>query len=159
MRKTKGGGRQDWRTPKRLFDCLERNFGAFDLDVAADDENHLCDRYFTKDHSALVFEWRAQRAFCNPPFSQMSSFLIRARDRADTEGCTTFVIGPLDSGVRWFRGEVWGKVNGILLLAPRVNFVPPPGVKASSASGSSAIYVFTPEAPPQNPEVRLLVWR
>lgn len=60
-------GRQDWRTPPALFATLDRRFGPFNLDAAASDGNHMCDRYFTEEDDALTQDWNG-RVFVNPPF-------------------------------------------------------------------------------------------
>ncbi len=46
----------EWSTPQDFYDRLNRIF-CFNLDAAADDENHKCDRYFTKEHDGLSQSW------------------------------------------------------------------------------------------------------
>lgn len=46
----------EWETPQDLFDQLDSEFG-FNLDVCANDENHKCPVYITKDHDALTMDW------------------------------------------------------------------------------------------------------
>lgn len=61
--------RYDWRTPRVLFDLLDREF-AFTLDGAADDYNHLCRRYLTVEEDALQADWMDERVFVNPPYGR-----------------------------------------------------------------------------------------
>lgn len=46
----------EWETPQDLFDRLNRIFH-FTLDVAANDENHKCEKYFTKEQDGLTQKW------------------------------------------------------------------------------------------------------
>ena len=46
----------EWETPDAFFQDLDREFH-FDLDVCASDENHKCDRYFTKEQDGLSHSW------------------------------------------------------------------------------------------------------
>lgn len=51
---------------------------AWDLDVAACDEAHLADAYFTKAHDGLAQPWRAPRVWCNCPYSQIAAWVEKA---------------------------------------------------------------------------------
>lgn len=46
----------NWATPQKLFDELDKTFH-FTLDVCADELNHKCDRFFTKDDDGLKQDW------------------------------------------------------------------------------------------------------
>lgn len=46
----------EWSTPDAVFEELNNEFN-FDLDAAANDENHKCDRYFTKEQDGLKQNW------------------------------------------------------------------------------------------------------
>ena len=46
----------DWATPQRLFDELNRTFH-FTLDVCASKENAKCTKYFTKEQDGLKQDW------------------------------------------------------------------------------------------------------
>lgn len=48
--------RDDWETPQWLYDLIDEIWG-IEIDVAANDENHKCDRYFTKEQDALKQSW------------------------------------------------------------------------------------------------------
>lgn len=45
-----------WATPQDFFDELNEEFG-FDLDPCADDQNHKCERYFTREQNGLLQDW------------------------------------------------------------------------------------------------------
>lgn len=61
-------GKDDWETPKDLFDKLNEEFG-FTLDACATDENAKCSHYFTEDTDGLSQDWQGQTVYCNPPYS------------------------------------------------------------------------------------------
>ena len=46
----------NWATPPDFFQALDKEFH-FDLDPAADDTNHKCDKYFTVAEDGLSQEW------------------------------------------------------------------------------------------------------
>lgn len=46
----------EWTTPQELFDKLNEEFN-FNLDPCSTDENHKCDRYFTKKQDGLKQDW------------------------------------------------------------------------------------------------------
>lgn len=45
-----------WSTPQWFFDRLNSMF-CFDLDVCADETNHKCETYFTKEQDGLKQKW------------------------------------------------------------------------------------------------------
>ena len=46
----------EWSTPQELFDMLNHAF-KFDLDPCADESNHKCDLYYTKEQDGLKQPW------------------------------------------------------------------------------------------------------
>lgn len=46
----------EWTTPQEFFDKLNEEFN-FNLDPCSTDENHKCDRYFTKKQDGLKQDW------------------------------------------------------------------------------------------------------
>lgn len=62
-------GKDDWGTPQDLFGALNKEFG-FTLDPCADDNNHKCAKYYTKEQDGLAQSWAGETVFCNPPYSR-----------------------------------------------------------------------------------------
>lgn len=52
----------EWATPRRFFDELNEEFH-FTLDPAANEENHKCEMFFTKEQNGLDRSWGATRCF------------------------------------------------------------------------------------------------
>jgi site-specific DNA-methyltransferase (adenine-specific) len=59
----------DWSTPQIFFDKLNEEFH-FTLDPCADDFNHKCEKYYTKDQDGLKQDWSGEVVFCNPPYGR-----------------------------------------------------------------------------------------
>lgn len=60
---------QAWRTPLVIFKTLSEEVGGYGVDLFADNENHLCETYFTQDIDAIMVPWNDDKvAFGNPPY-------------------------------------------------------------------------------------------
>jgi phage N-6-adenine-methyltransferase len=64
-------------TPRSLFDPLHKEFN-FTLDVCATAESAKVPRYFTKEQDGLKRSWRRERVWCNPPFSDIEPWVVKA---------------------------------------------------------------------------------
>lgn len=47
---------EEWATPIELYESLDKEFH-FNLDPCATDENHKCEKYFTKADDGLSQDW------------------------------------------------------------------------------------------------------
>lgn len=61
--------RLDWTTPVDLFNKLDSIYN-FDLDVAASEENALCNFFYTEEDDGLSKSWAGRRVWCNPPYGR-----------------------------------------------------------------------------------------
>ena len=64
--------RDNWRTPKDLFDKLDAEFH-FTVDLCADDDNHLCKKYYSKENNGFDADLTGERVYCNPPYGRKST--------------------------------------------------------------------------------------
>lgn len=46
----------DWATPQEFFDELNNEFD-FDMDPCADQDNHKCEKFFTREDDGLSQNW------------------------------------------------------------------------------------------------------
>lgn len=60
-------GRDDWETPKELFEKLDREFH-FTLDPCSSHENAKCRKHYTAEENGLEKDWVGEVVFCNPPY-------------------------------------------------------------------------------------------
>ena len=61
--------KDDWETPQEFFNKLNQEFN-FSLDPCANDKNHKCEKFFTKEQNGLVQSWNNEIVFCNPPYGK-----------------------------------------------------------------------------------------
>lgn len=114
--------KQDWRTPQYLFDELNREF-KFACDLFANDENALCDNYFTKERSALCNEW-FDCNFANPPYDtkiQNEAFRI-AHHCAEYQNKTTVMLVPARTDTKRFHDYVFNYSYEVRFIKGRLKF-------------------------------------
>lgn len=124
--------RDDWQTPKWLFDRL--NVG-FTIDLCAQDHNKLVDRYCNNVQSGLLvngekIDWLKEIFFCNPPYGREIKGVLEAIP-VHARGV---LLVPSRTGSRWFCDLV-KKCNEVWFLRGRLKF----GGAQNSAPFDSAI--------------------
>lgn len=55
----------DWATPQDFFDQLNKEFH-FTLDPCADEQNHKCEKFYTKKQDGLSHDWGGTQSFVIP---------------------------------------------------------------------------------------------
>ncbi len=114
------GGSDCWRTPPALFRNLHREF-IFSLDGAATEHDTLLPR-FTDDISRQ--SWDGERVFCNPPYSDIPSFLLKAAE-ADL---AVFLIPYRPQTIYWLKHIFTNPLcHEIRILHRAVKYLPPAG--------------------------------
>lgn len=101
--------KDDWETPQEFFDCLDEEFG-FTLDVCADDFNHKCSKYYTKEQDGLQQEWGDESVWCNPPYGRQIALWVRKCYLHGKNGGVAVMLVPARTDTKWFH-NVWGKPN------------------------------------------------
>jgi phage N-6-adenine-methyltransferase len=61
------------------FNPLHERF-RFTIDAAATAENARLPRYWTKEDDALSQSWAGERVWCNPPYSNIREWVVKAWD-------------------------------------------------------------------------------
>jgi hypothetical protein len=76
----------------------------FTVDVAASDDNHLCDRYYTLEHDGLAQSWKGERVWCNPPYSALALWCAKVHQET-RRGCPLVVmLAPANrTEQRWWQ--------------------------------------------------------
>lgn len=134
-------GRQNWRTPKWLFDRLTAEFGPFVLDAAASAENALCDLYYDVEQDGLVRPWR-NTTFCNPPFAQVGDWVAKAAHEATVRMVSSVVLVPAVCSQAWWHA--CGVDCVAYMPTKRLRFDQPDGSPSRSADRDTIILVFGP---------------
>lgn len=125
----------EWTTPIELFDELHNRF-IFDLDAAATDENHLCERWFTKETDGLRQSWEWRRVFCNPPYSQIKLWAAKFVEEANRAACIVALV-PARTDTKWFQ-SIMNSADKLVFIKGRLKF----GDGAGSAPFPSALAIW-----------------
>lgn len=117
-----------WRTPKELFDKLNKEY-TFTHDLCADKYNHLCEHWF-EDY--LTAEFEEGVGYCNPSYSNPKPFVEKCWQ--DSLYCKIIMLVKCDPSTKWWA-TFWeygtGKYNGpkpgceVLFFPKRIKFDPP----------------------------------
>ncbi|EER8716243.1 DNA methylase [Escherichia coli] len=135
------GGSDDWRTPYRLFRNLHREFG-FSIDGAATKHDTLLPRFTDDIHNQ---SWDGERVFCNPPYSDTKTFLVKASE-ADL---AVFLIPYRPQTIYWLKHIFINPLcHEIRILHRAVKYLPPAGHNGLVIRSpfASAIVIFKSES-------------
>ncbi|HGW3682577.1 DNA methylase [Escherichia coli] len=134
------GGSDCWRTPFLLFKNLHREFG-LTLDGAASKHDALLPRFTDDIHNQ---SWVGEKVFCNPPYSDIPSFLVKASE----SDLAVFLIPHRANTSYWLR-HIYSNnhCHEIRILHRAVKFLPPAGHNglAIRSPFPSAIVIFKSE--------------
>ena len=84
----------DRRTPPDLLaECMDlAGVNGFDLDVAANDDNAVAPKWYTRDDDGLTSQWWGN-VWCNPPYSDIRPWVEKA-DRVQLECSSITMLLP-----------------------------------------------------------------
>lgn len=144
--------RDNWRTPTPLFNHLNAEFG-FSIDAAANQLNAKLPIWFGPDsrwcedtlnmkgdiYDGLLST--PQRFWLNPPFSMLPDFTRWACVASDRGHTVVMIIPANRTDQDWFHNWVW-RIAEIRFIHGRTEFVPPPGVEASTPSFACMLAIY-----------------
>lgn len=145
--------RDDWETPRHVYEALEREFGPFALDAAAAAHNRKCDLYLTKEEDALTKDWSAlasangaeARVWLNPPYGRgLEKWVRKARIEAGN-GCTVVCILPASTSTKWFHDIILASGAEVRFHRGRLHFCQR-GVPGNAAPMDTMVVIFRPDA-------------
>lgn len=111
----------DWHTPQELFDELDSEFH-FNLDPCADDNNHKCDKYFTKEQDGLSQSWGGYNVFCNPPYGrEIGKWVKKSYEESQKPNTQVVMLIPSRTDTKWFHDYIYGK-SEIRFIKGRLRF-------------------------------------
>lgn len=95
-----------WETPQDLFNSLNEKYH-FELDVCADEYNHKCDKYYTREQDGLVQDWNG-RCWMNPPYGRQIKRWIEKAYLEVTKGNAEMVccLVPARTDTAWWHEYV-----------------------------------------------------
>ncbi len=128
---------ENWATPQSFFNHLNAEFN-FDLDPCADDTNHKCDLYFTKEQDGLAQNWGGHCVFCNPPYGREVGKWVEKGFRTNREyGNTVVMLLPARTDTKWFHEFIYHKAD-VRFVRGRLKF----GNSNNPAPFPSMVVVF-----------------
>ena len=123
----------EWSTPQDVFDKLNEEF-SFTLDPAATNENHKCQKYYTKETDGLSKDWSGETVFCNPPYGREIGRWVK---KAAESKATVVMLLPARTDTKWFHDYIYGNAE-IRFIKGRLKF----GGAQNSAPFPSMVVIF-----------------
>lgn len=105
-------------TPQDYYNKLQVEFG-FTLDPCANDQNHKCEKYYTKETNGLEQNWDNERIFMNPPYGREIGKWMKKL--SETEAPVRVALVPARTDTKWFHDYVVGKAE-IRFIRGRLKF-------------------------------------
>lgn len=127
----------NWATPQDFFDKLNEEFH-FTLDPCANEENHKCDLFYTKEQDGLTKDWGGHVVFCNPPYGKEIADWVRySYEQSQKPNTTVVMLIPARTDTRYFHDYIYGKAE-IRFIRGRLKF----GDATSAAPFPSMVVVY-----------------
>ncbi len=115
--------KDNWETPQYLYDELNEKFN-FTLDPCADEKNHKCELYYTKEQNGLLQDWQGHTIFCNPPYGRKSTadWIKKCYEESLKPNTTIVMLIPARTDTKAFHQYIYHKAM-IHFLEGRIKFV------------------------------------
>ena len=110
----------EWATPQDLYDELNREFH-FTLDACATEENHKCERYYTKRDNGLNIYWGGESVFCNPPYSEVDKWVAKSFYETRCDFTTVVLLIPARTDTKYFHDYILNR-SEIRFIKGRLKF-------------------------------------
>ena len=152
-----------WQTPKYCRNYLVSRFGWFDVDGAADSKNKLFPKWigptwFDPDNIALDFlgddvigkindlaecNGYPTHIYVNPPYSDVTPFLIRAKELRDAGHLVVMLLNK-DKSTQWYQKHIHNVANEVIdITGGRIAFIHPiTGKEIKGNSKGQMLVVF-----------------
>lgn len=105
--------RQDWSTPKSLFDELDREFH-FQLDVCANSKNAKCKKYYSEEVNGLVQDWAPRTCWMNPPYGpDLKTWMKKAHEEARKGAAVVCLVPARTDTIWWHEYALKGEIRFI----------------------------------------------
>lgn len=128
---------EEWETPYYLFKQLDDEFH-FNLDPCATDENHKCEKYFTKADDGLSQDWGGFRVFCNPPYGRkIKDWIRKAYEESFKPETIVVLLVFAKTDTKWFHDYILHRAE-VRFIKGRVRY----GNSKTNAPYPSMVVVF-----------------
>ena len=122
-------------TPQNFFDKYNEKYG-FTVDVCADESNHKCPEYYTREQDGLSVEWKGI-CWMNPPYGREIGKWMKKAYESSLSGATVVCLVPSRTDTAWWHD--YAMKGEIEFIRGRLKF----GNAKNSAPFPSAVVVFT----------------
>lgn len=111
----------EWATPQWVFDEWDDSFH-FTLDPCADEQNHKCERYYTKEQDGLKRDWGGETVWCNPPYGrEIGKWVKKCYEESRKPRTKVVALLPARTDTKWFHDYVYHK-GLIVFVKGRLKF-------------------------------------
>ena len=121
----RGSSNQEYGTPPEVIAAVEKRFGRIVHDLAASQENAVCDTFWSKEDNALEHDWLkllpTGNLWLNCPYADIAPWAMRAAGCWQRKGFL-FLLVPASVDSNWWRDFVEGRAYTIA-MSPRIKFV------------------------------------
>ncbi len=90
----------EWETPQWLFDLLDNEFH-FQVDVCASENNHKCERYYSRADDGLTQDWPAI-CWMNPPYGREIALWMAKATAEARKGIVVVCLVPARTDTEWW---------------------------------------------------------
>jgi phage N-6-adenine-methyltransferase len=143
-----------WQTPDALYQSLNNEFN-FDCDVAASDENGLCENIIDESMDALTQDQWGVSNWCNPPYSNIKPWVEKAINE-HSSGSTIVMLVPADTSVKWFK-LAFESCNEVRFISGRISFINAETQKPVNGNNKgSVLFIWRAHSPKQSHCVTLV---
>jgi phage N-6-adenine-methyltransferase len=129
---------EEWETPMDTFLALDDEFGGFDLDVCATDQNYKVPHYYTKEDDGLKQLWLG-KCWMNPPYGRVIGQWMRKAYLSSLDGATVVCLVPARTDTAWWHD--WAMKGEVRFIRGRLRF----GGHKTGAPFPSAVVIFRPK--------------
>lgn len=140
-----------WATPIDIYRALDREFN-FCADMAASDDNHKHEIYWTEQDDSLAIDWHdavsefgnkgANWLYNNPPYSNISPWVDKAIE-AQRKGTGVVMLVMADPSVAWFAKAAKYATEIRFVTEGRISFLENGKPKSGNNKGS-VFFIFAP---------------
>jgi len=148
--------KNSWATDPLIFNAMNKEFN-FSLDAAANDQNHKCKMYFTKDNDAIEQPWAWYLKNCdnknvwiNPPYGKgyIKKFMQKCIEQKEL-GVTSVLLVPATLDAQWLPIADISEIR--IVTGGRLSFINPvDGTKVNGNTKGSMFVIFRPSKMPCN---------
>lgn len=112
-----------WATPIDFFNLLDSNYH-FTLDPCADEYNHKCSKYYTKEQNGLLQDWSNEIVFCNPPYGrEIYDWVEKCWYEATYHNTVCVMLIPARTDTKYFHKFIYNNRNAeIIFIKGRLKF-------------------------------------